>query len=152
MAGIGRIVLFFWGAWLSVVVATNVLNGLQALSVISPDFKFVSGNWQWINQAMDPLGIPRGLQGAMFGSAIAWEALGAVLFWRALASYRGRPLTQERTTLLACGFNLALWASFQILDEVFLTYQAEAVHRVIFIAQIATIILLQLAPPNHRSE
>lgn len=150
MLAIGRLVLFFWAAWLSVVVTTNVLNGLQALGVIPPEFKFVSGNWQWINQAMDPLGVPRGLQAAMFGSAIAWEALAAVLFWRALATYRGRPLAQERAALVACGVNLALCAAFQILDEVLLTYSAEAVHRVVFISQIGTILLLQLMLEEQR--
>lgn len=152
MPFINRTVLFFWAAWLSVVVVTNVLNGLQALAFISPDFKFVSGNWQWINQAMDPLGIPRALQGLMFGSAIAWETLGAVLFWRALFAYRGRPLTQEKPALQACGVNLALWAAFQVLDEVFMTYQAEAVHRIIFGSQIVTILLLQLSPATQRAE
>lgn len=35
---------------------------------------------------------------------------------------------------LACGVNLALWAAFQVLDEVFLASQPEGVHRVIFVS------------------
>ena len=139
-------ILFFWAVWLSVVVTTNVLNGLQALAVIPPEFKFVSGNWQAINQAMDPLGVPRGLQGMMFASAIGGEAIAAALFWWAFATYRGRPLSQEKPALLACGANLALWAAFQILDEVFLTFQPEAVHRTIFLIQLVTILVLQWQP------
>lgn len=141
---IKRLVLLFWAAWLSIVAMTNVLNGIQASGAISSSFKFVSGNWQWINQVMDPVGVPRGLQAALFAGAIVWEALAAVLFWRAVATYRGLPLAQERVTLCACGVNLALWAAFQVLDEVFLGYQPEGVHRVIFVSQIVTLMFLHL--------
>jgi hypothetical protein len=140
-----RITLLFWAAWLSVVVTTNVLDALRALGALPESFKFVSGNWQWINQVMDPVGVPRGLQAVLFAGAIAWEALGAMLFWWAVVSYRGRPLVQEKAAIAACCVNLALWAAFQVLDEVFLAYQPEAVHRVIFVSQIATLLLLQLA-------
>jgi hypothetical protein len=151
---IKRIVLAFWAAWLSVVVVTNVLNALRAVEALPSAFKFVSGNWEWINQVMDPLGVPRGVQGTFFVGAIAWEAVAAALFWWAVATYQGRPLTQEKPTIYACGCNLALWAAFQVLDEVFLAYESERVHRVIFLNQIATLVLLHWLPvnserPNH---
>ena len=78
---IKRTTLLFWAAWLSAVATTNVLDGLRALGALPEAFQFVSGNWHWINRVMDPLGVPRGLQAALFGGAIAWEARGAVLFW-----------------------------------------------------------------------
>jgi hypothetical protein len=143
---IKRGTLLFWAAWLSVVAATNLLNGLQALGMLPESFQFVSGNWTWINQVMDPIGVPRLMQAALFAGAIAWEVLGAMLFWWAVATYRGRPLTEEKVAVFACGVNLALWAAFQVLDEVFLAYQPEAVHRVIFISQMATLLLLHLLP------
>jgi hypothetical protein len=143
---IKRTTLLFWAAWLSVVSMTNVLDALEALGVLPESFQFVSGNWHWINQALDPLGVPRGPQAALFAGATAWEALGATLFWWAVASYRGRPLAQEKPTVSACGVNLGLWSAFQVLDEVFLAYQPERVHRVIFVSQIATLLLLHLLP------
>jgi hypothetical protein len=146
LLGIKRISLIFWAAWLSVIVATNVLDALVAMGGLPNSFKFVSGNWSWINQVMDPLGVPRELQAVLFGGAIAWEALAATLFWWAVASYRGRPLVQEKATVYACGVNLALWATFQVLDEVFLAYKPEEVHRAIFISQVATLLLLHLLP------
>jgi hypothetical protein len=146
---IKRTVLVFWAAWLSVVAATNVLDVLVALGVLPDSFKFASGNWRWINQVMDPLDVPRELQAALFAGAIAWEALAAVLFWWAAAVYRGGPLSQEKATVFACGVNLALWATFQVLDEVFLAYQPEGVHRAIFLSQIATLLLLHLLPSLH---
>jgi hypothetical protein len=144
LSTIKRSVLLFWAAWLSVVVTTNVLDGLRALGGLPDSFKFVSGNWHWINQVMDLVGVPRGLQAVLFVGAIAWEALAAMLFWRAVATYRDRPLAQERATVYACGVNLALWAAFQVLDEVVMAYHPEGVHRVIFQSQIGTLLLLHL--------
>jgi hypothetical protein len=143
---IKRGTLLFWAAWLSVVATTNVLDGLRALGALPESFRFTSGNWTWINQVMDPLGVPRLLQAALFTGAITWEALGALLFWCAVATYRGRPLAQEKAAVYACGVNLALWGAFQVLDEVFMAYQPEAVHRVIFVSQLATLLLLHRPP------
>jgi hypothetical protein len=155
LTGIGRLVLLFWAAWLSVVVTTNLLNVLVAVGTLPHSFAFTSGNWQWINQVMDPLAVPRALQGAFFAGAILWEGVAAVLFWRAVIVYRGRSIGQEHAALAACAVNLALWAAFQVLDEVFLAYQPEQVHRAIFLNQIATIILLAVlsamgGPRHHR--
>jgi hypothetical protein len=125
-------------------VTTNILDGLQAFGALPASFRFVSGNWHWINQVMDPLDVPRGLQAVLFAGVIAWEALAAVLFWRTFATYRDSPLAQQRATVQACGVNLVLWAAFQVLDEVFLAYQPEAVHRVIFLSQLVTLLLLHL--------
>lgn len=147
-----RGVLFFWAAWFSVVVLTNVLDALVALGALSPSLRFVSGNWPWINRVMDPLGVPRRLQGFLFLGAISWEALAAWLYWRALARYDGRPLRQEREAFWACVVSLALWGAFQMLDEVFLAYETESVHRSIFVSQIATILLLHLLPAASRSD
>jgi hypothetical protein len=154
MSAINRMLLFFWAAWLSIVSATNVFNGLQVLTVLPESFRFVSGNWQAINQVMDPLGVPRGLQAFLFVSVIGWETLAAVLYWWATATYRGRPLAQEKPTLCACAVNLALWAAFQALDEVFIAYQLEDVHRLIFLVQLGTLLWLQLstnAAPTQRT-
>jgi hypothetical protein len=147
-----RGVIFFWAAWLTVVCATNVLNALQALGMLPETFKFVSGNWQWINQTMDPLGVPRVLQAIQFAGVIIWEGLAAILFWRAFFAYRNRPLLQEPILIAACAVNLALWAAFQVLDEVFLAYQSEGVHRVIFANQILTVLLLYVLPSEEPKE
>ena len=94
-----RGLLLFWALWLVVVVTTNVLDALQALGILPESFKFVSGNWQWINQTMDPLGVPRAVQAFLFAGVIAWEALAAILFGWAFTSYRNRPLIQETATI-----------------------------------------------------
>jgi hypothetical protein len=148
---LNRTVLVFWAAWLSIVATTNVLEGLAAVGTVPETFRFVSGNWRWINQVMDPLGVPRASQAFLFVAVIIWEMVAAALFWWAVATYRGRPLSRERPALYACGVNLTLWASFQVLDEVFIAYQPEAVHRVIFVSQLVTVLLLHCSTCSLRS-
>ena len=149
MLVIKRTILLFWAAWLTVVTTTNVFDALAAVGAIPESFKFVSGNWKWINQAMDPLSVPRAFQAFLFAGAIAWESLAAALFWWASATYRGRLISEEKAALSACGVNLALWAAFQVLDEVFIAYQPEAVHRMIFVSQLGTLLLLYLSHNDH---
>lgn len=143
---IQRILLVFWAAWLSVVVATNVIDALIAMDVLPKTVHFASGNWRAINEAMDPIGAARGFQAFLFAGAIAWEAFAAVFFWWAATTYRGRPLSQEKITLLACGVNLALWAAFQVMDEVLMSYPLETTHRAIFISQLVTLLVLHMLP------
>jgi hypothetical protein len=146
---IGKILLLFWASWLTVVTVTNVLDALLATGIFPASFKFASGNWGWINQVMDPRDIPRSVQGMLFAGAIVWEALAAALFWRAAVLYRGRKLAAETQTLLGCGVNLMLWAAFQVLDEVVMAYQPEAVHRIIFLNQLVTLVVLEMIGRTH---
>jgi hypothetical protein len=143
-----RGVLLFWAAWLSVVVLTNILDALKGLGVLSSTFAWTSGNFAWIQSTMKPLNVPIGIEAALFGGVIIWEALAAYLFWRAFVSYRNRPLVEEQVAILACAVNLALWCAFQVLDEVFLAYQPEGVHRVIFTNQVVTLLMLYLLPSD----
>lgn len=141
-----RGVLVFWAAWLSVVALTNILDALKALEALPADWVWVSGNFAWIQETMKPLNVALGVQALLFVGVIIWEVLAATLFWRAVISYRNRPLNKERAAIIACGVNLALWCAFQVLDEVFLSFEPESTHRVIFANQILTILMLQLLP------
>ena len=148
LKAIKRGVIFFWAAWLSVVVATNIFNALKVLGVLPASFVFSSGNWEWIQQTMNPLGIPTAIQAVAFAGVIVWEALAAILYWRAFATYRGRPLVKEPALIAASAVNLALWAAFQVLDEVVLAFQPESVHRVLFANQLITLAVLYLLPAD----
>ena len=96
---------------------------------------------------MDPLAVPRAIAGRLLRRR---DRLGGR--WRRCCS--GEPLARigadrsGRNGRLSprVRVNLALWAAFQVLDEVFLAYQPEQVHRAIFLNQIATIVLLAVLP------
>ncbi len=146
LSAVRRGLLLFWALWLSVVAVTNVLNALVAAGDLPAGFAFSSGNWGWIGQTMNPLGVPLWLRAVMFAGVIVWEATAAVAFWVAFTRFRDRPLVGEPAAVAACVINLSLWAAFQILDEVFLAYEPEAVHRVIFGNMILTTAVLYLLP------
>ena len=128
------------------MLTTNTLDVLQAFGILSSNFAWVSGNWQWINDTMNPIGVPMWIQGFLFGGVLLWEALCVGLFIATVLGFRGRPLSQEKYALWATGVALALWCAFQVLDEVFLAYDPEAVHRVIFLETIATMFFMQFMP------
>ena len=88
---------------------------------------------------MARLGVPPMLQDALFMGAIAWEALAAMLFWWAVATYRGRALAQEKATVWACGVNLALWAA----NLVFIDGKMRALFSMLFGA--STLLVIQRA-------
>ena len=137
-----RGLLLFWALWLSVVVTTNVLDRLPSGPFLPYAVVPVRIDWSWINRTMDPLDVPRPVQALMFSGVVLWEALAAALFWPALVAYRGLPLGQEPTVIAASAVNLGLWAAFQVLDEVFLAYSPEVVHRDIFVSQLLTLVVL----------
>jgi len=58
-------------------------------------------------------------------------------------------MVEEKESLWACAVALASWSAFQVLDEAFLAYDPESVHRVIFIETILTMIFLQLMPRDN---
>jgi len=95
---------------------------------------------------MNPLGVPIALQAFLFTGVIVWEMLCAILFFIACARFRNRTLVEEQDSLWACAVALALWCAFQVLDEVFLAYDPESVHRVIFIETTLTMIFFQWMP------
>jgi hypothetical protein len=148
---IQRGVLLFWALWFGVVAVTNVLDAGKALGWVPNRFAFTSGNWTWMESVMVPLHVPLGLQVFLFAGVILWETLCAVLFARAFAAFRGRSIEDETATKWALLVALALWAMFQLLDEVFLAFSPEAVHRVIFGNLLLTTLVLVYRPSRPES-
>ena len=75
LSAIRRGLLLFWALWLSVVTLTNVANALTALGSLPAGFVFSSGNWAWIGQTMNPLGVflaygPEAAHRVIFGNMI----------------------------------------------------------------------------------
>jgi hypothetical protein len=82
----------------------------------------------------------------LFLGVIAWEGLAAVLFWLAWFSFRGRGQAGGAPLYAAFLTGLGLWAAFVIADEVCIAYAVEATHWRLFIAQLATLLTVELVP------
>ena len=147
-----RCLLLFWAVWLSLVVATNVTDGLKALGALPESLPFSSGNYQTILEITSPFGPPAWLPSALFAGVIAWEATSMALFWWTGLTFQGACAVDRRGRLVATfAVGLGLWAAFQIACEALpsqLSYQIEGTHRGLFTAQLATLLAVMLLPDD----
>jgi hypothetical protein len=146
-----RGLLLFWAAWLSLVLATNVLDAAKALGVLGESWAFASGNYAFLAQTTARYGTPGWINAVLFAGVIVWEGLAAVLFWRAWWTYRVRG-TGRSARLAASAAGLSLWAAFILADEIFIAYAVEATHWRLFIAQLATLLAVELLPDGEGRE
>jgi hypothetical protein len=135
-----RGLLLFWAAWLSLVLTTNVLDGAKALGLLAESWAFASGNYGFVAQTTARYGTPAWINGVLFAGVICWEGLAAVLFWLAGWTFA------KRWVLAAFAVGLALWAAFILADEFFIAYAIAATHWRLFIAQLATLLAVELLP------
>jgi hypothetical protein len=138
--------LFVWAAWLTVVFTTNALDGLKALGQLSEGWAFASGNYRLLVATTARYGTSNSLNAVLFAGVIAWDAIAAALFWRATWLFPARATKGSRPVHLAFAVSLALWGAFLLADEIFIAYEVEAKHFLIFSAQVATLLAIELLP------
>ncbi len=133
--------IFFWALWLSIVFLTNLLEGLKALHILPESWKFASKNYQMIQQATEKYSAPNWLNILLFAGVVLWQLAAALLFWIELFAFpsQGVPAVEP-----AFALNTALWAGFMIADEIFKAYDNQSEHLSIFIASLATILVIVL--------
>lgn len=141
-----RGLLAFWAIWLSVVFAANVFDALKALGMVPAGWSFASGNWGFLVQTTAIHSTPGWLNAILYFGVIVWEGIGAALFWRAFGSAARGVAVDPRAAHPAFTVSLALWAAFMVVDELFIAYVVEAAHMRIFIAQLASLLVLHLVP------
>jgi hypothetical protein len=141
-----RGLLLFWAAWLSLVLVTNVLDGAKALGLLGGGWAFASGNYAFLCQTTARYGTPAWANAVLFAGVVAWEALAAGLSWRALWAFRGKGGTGKPALYAAWAAGLSLWAAFILADEVFITYAVAVTHWLLFVAQLATLLAVELLP------
>jgi hypothetical protein len=139
-----RSLLLFWAVWLTIVFLTNAQDAAKAAGLRDDSWAFASGNYRFLTETTARYGTPDGANAAMFAGVIAWEGVAALLFWRASwiplgASGRSGRYTAFTTSLL-------LWAAFMLADEVFIAYAVEGTHLKLFIAQLVTLLVVELLP------
>jgi hypothetical protein len=141
-----RTLLAGWAAWLTVVFATNALDGLKALGLTEEGWAFASGNYRFLTETTARYSTPAWLNAVLFAGVITWEAAAAVLFWLAWWTYRGRGARNTAVLYAAFTVGLSLWLAFALADEVFIAYQVEAAHLRLFTAQLVTLLAVELLP------
>ena len=134
-----RCLILFWAAWLSVVFLTNLCDAGKTLGLLEESWSFASGNYRFVSQTTARHGTPDWFNAVLFGGVILWEGLAAALTWRAVWS--GRPALYAAFTV-----SLLLWAGFAISDEMFIAYTVEGSHLRLFVAQLVTLLAVELLP------
>ncbi|WP_460957438.1 hypothetical protein [Spirosoma litoris] len=139
--------LLFWALYFSIVFTSNSADALGALSLLSPNWHFVSGNFGLIQRVVAMYEPPTWLAGFLFAGVIFWEAIGAILFWKAFRITLQLNQKLNVTMHAAFGITIGLWASFILADEIFLTYLfggLSSTHFNLLLAELGTFILIRL--------
>jgi hypothetical protein len=134
--------LLFWCLWFSMVLLTNLIEGLQIVGALPKRWKLASNNYELIGKASSIYHAPTWLNQLLFTGVIVWQAVSAILFWRSLyLAWSANNLNLPALTL-AFAFGLGLFAAFMLSDELFHYYQGERSHLEIFTGLLVTLIIL----------
>jgi len=137
-------ILAFWAAWFAIVVLTNLFGALRAAGALSREWKFASKNFELVEKAVSIYAPPAWLPRVLFVGVLAWQFIVACLFaWALFASLRMGVVAPVASVAFAAG--ILLWAAFMIADEITIKYAMEQPHELLFIAQVACLLLIRLA-------
>jgi hypothetical protein len=140
-----RLLLLVWAVWLSVVFLSNLADTAKGLGWLGDSWAFASGNLQFVRETTARYGTSDMVNGLLFAGVVVWEGITAALFWRAVWRFRGRDVGR-RAVYLAFTASLLLWAGFLVADEVFIAYPLEGTHLRLFVAQLLTLLAIELLP------
>lgn len=139
---LARGILLFWALYFSIVALTNTFDAARSFGVLPPGWTLASGNYALVVKVTAVHGTPMAVVLILFLGVIAWEALSAVLFWRALMT------RTRRAVYAAFTMSLALWAVFALVDEIFIAYTLGGVHRDLFGIELVSLLALRLLPDD----
>jgi hypothetical protein len=140
-----RALLGGWALWWTVVLATNLTDAGKALGWLHDSWVFASGNYAFIVKTTALYGPPSWVNGLLFAGVIAWQGITAILFWVTCLTFRGKS-TVGPWLYPAFTAGLTLWLAFAVADEVCIAYALEATHLRLLIAQLATLLAIELLP------
>lgn len=85
-----RFLLFFWAAWFTIVLVSNLCDAGKAAGFVGDSWAFASGNFAFVSQATARYGTPAWVNAVLFAGVLVWEAAATIAFGWAALTYRGR--------------------------------------------------------------
>jgi hypothetical protein len=140
------VLLFFWTAWFFITFLTNLFGGMKALGLLPAKWKFASDNFQAVAHAASIYRAPGRLAALLFSGVVLWQILVVTLFGRALILSFKMGSLEFISLNTAFTAGIAFWAALMIADEVFLRYENQSWHALLFIAQLVTWMSLYVLP------
>jgi hypothetical protein len=139
-----RITLLIGAIYLSFVCVTNAVDFVATVGGYHWTF-LNSGNAAYIESITKTYSMPAWFNDAAVLAAALAEGFGAVLFWRAVALYRGGG-TGVRAAWWALTWNIVLWLGFICGTEFFVAYTSESPFRELLIIGLAMAIAVAVIP------
>ena len=144
---IARGLLLFWALWLSVVFASNAADALKELGLLPEGWRFVSGNYAFVKEALAIYTASGALATLLFAGVLVTQLAAATLFWRALAASAEPGDAARWRARLAFASALALFAAFLVTDEVLIVYDRmanlETTHFLILCALLLSLLTVE---------
>ncbi len=140
---LGFVLLLVWAVYFTVIAAGNLSDLLWSFGWIDLDFR--SGNLHWVTVSTSIYFDSRAADQVLLAGAIAFEATGAVLLWRAFIAWaKGAPTAQAaaRAGLIVA---TSLWFVFAIITELTVSYERgnnESDYWVICASSLASLIVI----------
>ena len=114
-----KILLLIWALWSVFVTLSNICDGLKSLGLLPDGFRFVSGNFGYIQAATQIYSFPVWLNAILFVVVILWELMMSYLFFKAFFKFNGE---EDRVVLQPFILGIILFGGFLVMDEFLITY------------------------------
>jgi len=136
---IGRLIVFFWAMYFTLVALTNLVDLLDSLGAIHWQF-LDSGNFGYLHSVVKIYDVGPTATRLLLAGAIAIEGVGAYVFWRAARR------STSGSALTALSGAAAIWIAFIFMTEFFVAYTAESPFRELLLLTIASAIYFAVIP------
>jgi hypothetical protein len=143
-----RALLLFWAIWFSVVTASNGADLLREAGLLSPDWRFASGNYSLVAESVALYSVSRAWASALFALVLVAQLTASALFWR--AALDASPFAPRARPGIMYAFlaGIGLFSAFLVFDEVLLIYRRlpnlETAHFAILCALLLSLSLIHL--------
>lgn len=147
-------ILFFWGAYFTLVFASNAADALKAMGVLSESFAFASGNYALVYRVTRIYAVPGVGVALLFAGVLVWQVAVATLYWKAFARWL-RDRGEAREVNLAFAGGLGLWAAFILTDELLIAYDVaglESTHVALLSVQLLSLLVFHSQLGRRREE
>lgn len=139
--------LLFWSMWFALACMTNLFDFMNIFTLIPPDWRFRSNNYMLLSQVLSVYDTQNWLLNFLFFCNTVVQGAVAIIFFGAvfLYAFKREPWFYIN---LAFGLSMALWATYLVLEEVFIAYAFEATHMRLFMFEIIMLLMIHLLPED----
>lgn len=141
-------ILLFFAIWFFIAFLTNVIDLCNFLHITN-QWQFHSGNYLALKTVTAIYDTPTLVLNLLFFCDILIQGISAVLFFIAFL----QSLQQHSWSLINIAFSIsmALWATFLILEEIFIAYTFEATHMRLLTLEMIALLTMHLLPSKYQA-